>query len=132
MGPSPTVTDIVLATTQAPEPSPTPMVRIPEPVKLSASLRAEHMEVTGSHLMRVNRNRCLRVAGVVIYLGKLLRSTPVKALWDLPELMVVSMEGELVAKFNYPFPEGATHLSLKHATSMFQNLLTERQVSPVS
>lgn len=79
--PSRTVIEMALTTSQAPEQSPTPMATTPEPAKLSATLRAEHMEVTGSHLMRVNRNRCLRVAGVEIYLGKLLRSTPVTVLW---------------------------------------------------
>jgi len=32
-------------------------------VKLGATLRAELMEPAGSQLMRVNKNRCLKVAG---------------------------------------------------------------------
>lgn len=93
-----------------------------EPVKLRATLRVESMGPAGSQLMRVNKNRCLRVAGVELYLGKLLRSTMVKVVWDQVELMVVSMDGELITKYDYPFPEGVTYLSLKHATAKFQNL----------
>lgn len=94
----------------------------PEPVKLSATLRAERMEPAGSQLMRVNKNRCLRVAGVQLYLGKLLRSTKVEVLWNQAELMVVSMDGELIAKYGFPFPEGVTYLSLQHAKAKFQNM----------
>lgn len=94
----------------------------PEPVKLSATLRAERMEPAGSQLMRVNKNRCLKVAGVQLYLGKLLRSTKVEVLWNQAELMVVSMDGELITKYGFPFPEGVTYLSLQHAKAKFQNM----------
>lgn len=94
----------------------------PETVKLSATLRAERMEPAGSQLMRVNKNRCLRVAGVQLYLGKLLRSTKVEVLWNQAELMVVSMDGELITKYDLPFPEGVTYLSLQHAKAKFQNM----------
>lgn len=94
----------------------------PEPVKLSATLRAERMEPAGSQLMRVNKNRCLKVAGVQLYLGKLLRSTKVEVLWNQAELMVVSMDGELITKYDYPFPAGVTYLSLQHAKAKFQNM----------
>lgn len=94
----------------------------PEPAKLSATLRSELMGESGSHVLRANKNRCLRVAGVEIYLGKLLRSTVVNVVWDPTDLMVLSMEGELVAKFDYPFPQGVKYLSLKHATEKFQNM----------
>ncbi|MER8026343.1 integrase core domain-containing protein [Glutamicibacter protophormiae] len=94
----------------------------PEPVKLSATLRAERMEPAGSQLMRVNKNRCLRVAGVQLYLGKLLRSTKMEVLWNQAELMVVSMDGELIAKYGFPFTEGVTYLSLQHAKAKFQNM----------
>ena len=93
------------------------------PTKLSATLRVEYIDPAGRTLMRVNKNRCLRIAGVEIYLGKLLLSTPVHVEWDQAELMVISMEGELVAKFDYPFPNEVTYLSLKHATARFQNQL---------
>lgn len=93
----------------------------PAPKKLSATLRAEHMDPAGRSLMRVNKNRCLRIAGVDIYLGKLLLNAPVQVDWDSTELMIISMEGELVAKFDYPFPDEVKHLSLKHATAKFQN-----------
>lgn len=94
----------------------------PETVKLSATLRAERMEPAGSQLMRVNKNRCLKVAGVQLYLGKLLRSTKVEVLWNQAELMVVSMDGELITKYDFPFPEGVTYLSLQHAKAKFQNM----------
>lgn len=94
----------------------------PETVKLSATLRAERMEPAGSQLMRVNKNRCLWVAGVQLYLGKLLRSTKVEVLWNQAELMVVSMDGELITKYDFPFPEGVTYLSLQHAKAKFQNM----------
>lgn len=61
------------------------------------------------------------MAGVQLYLGKLLRSTKVKVIWDLEELMVVSMDGELIAKFDFPFSSGVTYLSLRHAKEKFQN-----------
>ena len=99
----------------------TPTETRPEMVKLSATLRAERMEPAGSQMMRANKNRCLRVAGVQLYLGKLLRSTKVKVIWDREELIVVSMEGELIAKYDFPFPSGATYLSLRHAKEKFQN-----------
>lgn len=57
-----------------------------------------------------------------LYLGKLVRSTRVRVLWDRAELMVLSMDGELIAKYDYPFPEGMKYLSLKHATARFQNV----------
>lgn len=94
----------------------------PEPVKLSATLRAEVMEPVGRQLMRVNKNRCLKVTGVELYLGKLLRSTMVKVIWDHEELMVVSMVGELVTKYDFPFPDGVTYLGLRHSKAMFQNM----------
>lgn len=99
----------------------TPTETRPEMVKLSATLRAERMEPAGSQMMRANKNRCLRVAGVQLYLGKLLRSTKVKVIWDREELIVVSMEGELIAKYDFPFLSGATYLSLRHAKEKFQN-----------
>ena len=80
------------------------------------------MEPAGSQLMRVNKNRCLKVAGVELYLGKLLRSTMVKVIWDHEELMVVSMDGELITKYDFPFPDEVKYLSLRHAKAMFQNL----------
>lgn len=120
--PPPSVGEAVLAEQPGEEQSPTPQDgSIPEPAKLSATLRTEHMETTGSQLMRVNKNRCLRVAGVELYLGKLLRSTMVTVIWDQAELMVISMDGELITKYDYPFPDGVTYLSLKHATAKFQN-----------
>jgi len=93
-----------------------------ESVKLSATLRTERMELSGSQMMRVNKNRCLRVAGVGLYLGKLVRSTVVNVVWDQAELMVISLDGELVARFDFPFPDGVTYLSLKHAKAKFQNM----------
>ena len=87
-----------------------------------AALRSELMGESGSHVLRANKNRCLRVAGVEIYLDKLLRSTVVNVVWDPTDLMVLSMEGELVAKFDYPFPQGVKYLSLKHAMAKFQNM----------
>lgn len=97
----------------------------PEPVKLSATLRAEVMAPLGSQLMRANKNRCLKVAGVELYLGKLLSSTMVKDIWDHEELMVVSMDGELVTKYDFPCPDRGTYSGLQHAKVMFQNV-TER------
>ncbi|RBM02619.1 hypothetical protein C1H84_04055 [Glutamicibacter soli] len=94
-------------------------------MKLSATLRADQMEPAGSQLMKVNKNRCMKVAGVQLYLGKLLRSTHVKVIWDAEELMVVSMDGELVTKYDFPFPDGVTYLSLRHAKAKFQNMPEE-------
>lgn len=88
-------------------------------MKLSATLRAERMELTGSQLMSVNKNRCLRMAGVVNSLGKLLRSTMVQVAWDQAELTVFSMDGELITKYDDSFPRGVTYLSLQHAKSKF-------------
>ncbi|MDQ0095969.1 hypothetical protein J2T21_003883 [Paeniglutamicibacter psychrophenolicus] len=120
--PAPSIGEAVLAVQPGEGQSPTPQDHsTPEPAKLSATLRTEHMEATGSKLMRVNKNRCLRVAGVELYLGKLLRSTMVKVIWDQTELMVISTDGELITKYDYPFPDGVTYLSLKHATAKFQN-----------
>ncbi|MFJ2620094.1 DDE-type integrase/transposase/recombinase [Glutamicibacter sp. NPDC087344] len=118
------VGDDVLAVAPSQEQSVSPLEAgaTPEPAKLKATLRADRMEPSGSALMRVDKNRCLRVAGVQLYLGKLLRSTMVKVLWDQTELMVISMDGELITQYDYPFPEGVTYLSLKHATAKFQNL----------
>lgn len=79
--------------------------RGPNPVKLSATLRADVTEPNGSQLMKVNKNSCLKVAGAELYLSKLLRSTMVKVTWDPEELKVVSMEGELITKFGFPFPD---------------------------
>ena len=93
-----------------------------EPVKLSATLRTERMELAGSQMMRVNKNRCLRVAGVELYWGKLVRSTVVNVIWDQAELMVITIDGELVAKFDFTFPDGVTYLRLKHAKAKFQNM----------
>lgn len=73
-------------------------------------------------MLRANKNRCLRIDGVEIYLGKLLRSTVVNVVWGPTDLMVLNMDGELVAKFDYPFPQGVKYLSLKHATAKFQNM----------
>ncbi|MGP9490657.1 DDE-type integrase/transposase/recombinase [Glutamicibacter sp. AOP5-A2-7] len=91
------------------------------PAKLMATLRSEDMGSIGEQLMRANKNRCIRIAGVEIYLGKLLRSTPLKAHWDQQELMLVTMHGELIARYDFPFPEGTKYRSLKHATALFQN-----------
>ncbi|WP_431710484.1 DDE-type integrase/transposase/recombinase [Glutamicibacter uratoxydans] len=122
--PSPTITEATLATmTQVTDQAVTTVPQAaPEPVKLSATLRAEVMEPAGSQLMRANKNRCLKIAGVQLYLGKLLRSTMVQVTWDQEELMVVSMDGELITKYDFPFPAGVTYLSLKHATAKFQNM----------
>lgn len=122
--PSPTIAESILATTfeDTSQAAGTAPETTPEPVKLSATLRAELMEPAGSQLMRVNKNRCLKVAGVQLYLGKLLRSTMVKVLWDQAELMVISLEGELITKYDYPFPAGVTYLSLRHAKEKFQNM----------
>lgn len=79
------------------------------------------MEATGTQLMRVSKNRCLRVAGVELYFGKLLRSAMVKVVWDQAELMVISIDGELITKYGYLFPSGIAYLSLKYAMAMFQN-----------
>ena len=120
--PAPSIGATVLAVPLGEGQSPTPQDHsTPEPAKLSATLRIERMEATGSQLMRVNKNRCLRVAGVELYLGKLLRSTIVNVTWDQTELMVISTDGELITKYDYPFPDGVTYLSLKHATAKFQN-----------
>lgn len=94
----------------------------PEPVKLSGTLPSEHTGESGNQVLRANKNRCLRVAGVEIYLGKLLRSTMVNVVWDPTDLMVLGINGELVAKFDYPFPQGVKYLSLRHATVRFQNM----------
>lgn len=122
--PAPTIAESILATTfeDTSQAEGTTPETTPEPVKLSATLRAELMEPAGSQLMRVNKNRCLKVAGAQLYLGKLLRSTMVKVLWDQAELMVISLEGELITKYDYPFPAGVTYLSLRHAKEKFQNM----------
>lgn len=44
-----------------------------------------------------------------------------KVLWDQAELMVISMDDELITKYDYPFPAGVTYLSLRHAKEKFQN-----------
>lgn len=121
---SPALAEATLATIAetSGQPAATVPEAIPEPVKLSATLRAEVMEPAGSQLMRVNKNRCLKVAGVELYLGKLLRSTMVKVIWDHEELMVVSMDGELITKYDFPFPDEVKYLSLRHAKAMFQNM----------
>lgn len=97
----------------------------PEPVKFCDTLRANWMEAAGSQLMGVNKNRCLRLAAVELYIGNLLRSTKVEVAWDHEELMVVSMDIELVSKYDLPFPEGGTYLSLRHARTKFQNMSEE-------
>ena len=121
---SPAVAEATLATIAetSGQPAATVPEAIPEPVKLSATLRAEVMEPAGSQLMRVNKNRCLKVAGIELYLGKLLRSTMVKVIWDHEELMVVSMDGELITKYDFPFSDEVKYLSLRHAKAMFQNM----------
>lgn len=120
--PSPFVAEVVHAVpspvTPPIEPVPEPLVR---PVKLMATLRADQMGLAGEHAMRVNKNCCLRIAGVELYLGKLVRSTPVTVVWDEQALMVVTNDGELIAKFTYPFAEGVKYLSLKHAVARFQS-----------
>ena len=120
--PAPSITETLPASTPAITVQHTAAATAEPAKKLSATLRAQMMEPAGSLLMRVNKNRCLRIAGVELYLGKLLRSTMVKVIWDQTELMVVSMDGELITKFDFPFPEGVTYLSLKHATAKFQNM----------
>jgi len=47
---------------------------------------------TDSQLTQVKKNRCLRIAGIELYLDKLLRSAIVKVLWDHSEWMAISMD----------------------------------------
>lgn len=84
---------------------------------------------TGSQLLPMNKNRCLSVAGVELYLGQLLHSTMLKVAWDQAELMLISMD-ELLTKYDYPFTEGVTYRSLKPATLKFQNMV-EGGKSPI-
>ena len=71
--------------------------------------------------MKMNKNNCLIIDGTMVYFTKVMRNATVWVSWDNGELLVVSMQGELVAKFAYPFAPGTKYLSLKHAQVKFQN-----------
>lgn len=62
------------------------------------------------------------VSSEPVKLSGTLRSTMMNVVWSENDLMVLSMDGELVAKFDYPFPQGMKYLSLRHATAKFQNM----------
>lgn len=59
------------------------------------------MESSAEHLMRADKNRCIRIPGVEIYLGKLMRSTALTARWNQQELMLETMRGELIARYDF-------------------------------
>ncbi|MFJ2620514.1 hypothetical protein [Glutamicibacter sp. NPDC087344] len=70
----------------------------------------------------MNKNFVCGLLGVELYLCKLLHPTMVRVLWGQAELMVISMDGELIARYDCQFPEVVTYLSLKHAIAKLQNM----------
>ncbi|HCM94893.1 MAG TPA: hypothetical protein DIT09_09745 [Glutamicibacter sp.] len=43
-----------------------------------------------------------------------------KQVWDHGELTAVSMDGELIARYDFPFPDAVTSLGLRHEKEKFQ------------
>lgn len=78
-------------------------------------------KIWAKHLMRAYKNRCIRIAGLELYLGKLMRSTALSARWGQQELMLISMADELNARYDFPFPEAMKYRNLKHPTALLEN-----------
>lgn len=93
----------------------------PVPAMLASTLHAAQVGVCGERQMKMNKNNCLVIDGVMVYFTKVMRNATVWVRWDHDELLVVSVQGELVAKFSYPFTAGVKYLSLKDALAKFQN-----------
>lgn len=71
--------------------------------------------------MEMNKNNCLIIDGTMVYFTKVMRNATVWVRWGNGELPVVSQQGELVAKYAYPFEAGTKYLGLKNAVKKFQN-----------
>lgn len=91
------------------------------PTPAGSTLHAARIGAAGEQRMKMNKNNCLIIDGTMVYFTKVMRNATVWVSWDNGELLVVSMQGELVAKFAYPFAPGTKYLSLKHAQVKFQN-----------
>lgn len=91
------------------------------PLRLRSTLHAAQIGVAGEQQMKMNKNNCLVIDGTMVYFSKIMRNAIVWVRWGDGELLVVSQQGELVAKYEYPFAPGLKYLSLKNALAKFQN-----------
>lgn len=91
------------------------------PLKLRSTLHAAQIGVAGEQQMKMNKNNCLVIDGTMVYFSKIMRNAIVWVRWGNGELLVVSQQGELVAKYAYPFEAGLKYLGLKNALAKFQN-----------
>ena len=91
------------------------------PLKLGSTLHAARIGAAGEQQMKMNKNNCLVIDGTMVYFSKIMRNAIVWVRWGHGELLVVSQQGELVAKFAYPFEAGLKYLGLKNALVKFQN-----------
>lgn len=103
-------------------PVPVPEVSVPTaPLRLRSTLHAAQIGVAGEQQMKMNKNNCLVIDGTMVYFSKIMRNAIVWVRWGNGELLVVSQQGELVAKYVYPFEAGLKYLGLKNALAKFQN-----------
>lgn len=90
-------------------------------LNLRSTLHAAQIGVAGEQQMKMNKNNCLVIDGTMVYFTKVMRNATVWVHWGNGELLVVSQQGELVAKYAYPFEAGVKYLGLKNAIKKFQN-----------
>ncbi len=91
------------------------------PPRLHSTLHAAQIGESGEQQMKMNKNNCLVIDGTMLYFSKIMRNAIVWVRWGNDELLVVSQQGELVAKYVYPFETQRKYMGLKDALVKFQN-----------